>query len=143
MSHCLRASLALLVAGAIVVGCASDPVIAQTAAKTVAQSSMSASPRGRLLFLQCRACHSLNQDDGHLVGPNLAGMFGQVAGKRDGFVYSESAAETEVVWTEATLDEFLARPNDFFPGTKMAFAGIADAEDRKQLIEYLMIETSD
>ncbi len=96
--------------------------------------------RGRLLFLQCRACHSLSEADGHLVGPNLNALFGAVAGKKAGFVYSETAAESKVVWTSETLDRFLEQPSDFFPGTKMAFAGIPDAKDRRDLIGYLKTE---
>lgn len=99
--------------------------------------------RGKLLFLQCRACHALNLEDGHRVGPNLAGLFGSVAGSRDGFVYSEALASSDLVWTEEALDAFLTRPDDYFPGTKMAFGGISDPEDRRQLIAYLKTESAE
>lgn len=106
-------------------------------AESAPGTTSTASRRGELLFLQCRACHSLNREDGHRVGPNLAGLFGNVAGSREEFIYSDVIASSGLVWTEKALDEFLARPNDFFPGTKMAYAGLPNAENRRQLIAYI------
>ena len=119
---------------------------ADTGSELVAPRSLpdsAAARRGELLFLQCRACHSLNRDDSHRVGPNLAGLFGSVAGMRQGFVYSEGMAASGLVWTEETLDRFLTRPNDLFPGTKMAFGGMSDAEDRRLLIAYIGAQVGD
>lgn len=145
----------VLLAGLVffALGCASSKVPAKAPAASpvgvghavaAAQSGQSVaanSRRGMLLFLQCRACHSVNEADGHLVGPNLSGLFGAVAGKKEDFVYSESATASDIVWSAETLDEFLARPNDFFPGTKMAFAGIESDADREALIAYLRDQT--
>ena len=36
-----------------------------------------------------------------------------------------------------TLDRFLADPPGEVPGTTMTYAGVADARDRKDLIDYL------
>jgi cytochrome c len=35
------------------------------------------------------------------------------------------------------MSKYLESPLSFMPGTKMAFAGIKDAQDRKDLIAYL------
>jgi cytochrome c2 len=43
-------------------------------------------------------------------------------------------------WDEFALDGFLANPRAYFPGTSMAFRGIRSAEDRADLIAYLMQE---
>ncbi len=107
------------------------------------ESNVQTTRRGELLFLRCRACHALNREDGHRVGPNLAGLLGSVAGSREGFVYSDALASSDLVWTEEALDAFLTRPNDYFPGTKMAFGGIPDAEDRRQLIAYIKARSSE
>ena len=40
-------------------------------------------------------------------------------------------------WTYADLDAFLTAPAKVLPGTKMAFAGIASATDRANLIAHL------
>lgn len=98
--------------------------------------------RGEILFLQCRACHSTDAADGHLVGPNLAGLFGSNAGSKEGFVYSEALANSDVVWTTETLDEFLLDPGLYFAGTKMAFVGIPDSADRRLLVDWLELQVT-
>ena len=41
------------------------------------------------------------------------------------------------IWDDATLDAYLADPNGVVKGTKMAFAGLKDAQDRADVIAYL------
>ncbi len=99
--------------------------------------------RGERVFLQCRACHSLAEGEAHRPsGPNLWGMFGSQAAQRDGFVYSDALKASGVVWTPASLEEWLVRPSSFVPGNRMAFAGIRREEDRTHLIAYLLRATS-
>lgn len=100
--------------------------------------------RGQRLFLQCRACHSLAEGEAHRPsGPNLWGMFGSLAGQREGFNYSDALKNSGVVWTPATIEEWLARPSTFVPGNRMAFAGVRTELDRTHLIAYLLQATSD
>ena len=40
-------------------------------------------------------------------------------------------------WDEVKLDHFLKAPTQVVPGTKMAFQGILNKDDRTALIEYL------
>ena len=98
--------------------------------------------RGRLLFLQCRSCHSLDEGGMNKVGPNLYGLFGSAAGKVDGFVYSQALVESGIVWSAETLDAWLAAPSDLVPGNRMIFTGIADPQDRADLIAYLREATA-
>ena len=49
---------------------------------------------------------------------------------------TEHAAEAPN-WTPEALQEFLANPKADVPGTKMAFAGLKDPQDRADLIAYL------
>lgn len=114
-----------------------------TAAPADLQALMAAADpdKGQVLFLQCRACHSLEAGGPNKVGPNLHGVFGRKAGLAPGYAYSEAITQSSVVWSAATLDEWLARPSDFLPGNRMVFVGIRTPGDRANLIAYLQRET--
>lgn len=97
--------------------------------------------KGKVLFLQCRACHSLEQGGVNKVGPNLWGIFGRKAGLAEGFDYSDAIKGSAIVWTAEALDAWLARPSEFLPGNRMVFVGIRKPEDRANLIAYVQRET--
>ena len=42
-----------------------------------------------------------------------------------------------MTWTTDVLFKYLEDPKAFMPGTKMAFPGIKDAQDRANLVAYL------
>ena len=90
----------------------------------------------------CRACHTLDADGRHMIGPNLHGFFGQPAGARSGFAYSAALGSAEFTWTPRALDAWLAEPARFLPGNRMSFAGVRDAQDRADLIAYLLEATT-
>jgi len=90
----------------------------------------------RLFRNSCGICHSL-QPGQNRVGPSLAGIIGRKAGSVAGFDYSEANKNSNVVWDEAQLDQYLSNPQQFMPGTKMIYPGMKDAEQRKALIAYL------
>lgn len=95
---------------------------------------------GQSVFRQCRACHQIGASAKNLVGPRLTGIVGRKAGTVEGFNYSEAnkaAGAKGLVWDEAQLMTYLANPLQFMPGTKMAYAGLKDEADRKDLIAYL------
>lgn len=98
--------------------------------------------RGEVLSYACRACHSLAAGEESPIGPPLHGVFGRPAGAVPGFEYSRALRESGIVWTPEALDAWLSAPADFLPGNAMAFAGFHSAEDRRDLIAYLLEETS-
>lgn len=93
--------------------------------------------KGAMLFLQCRACHTVTVAGRNGVGPNLAGVIGMKAASHPGFNYSPALAKSGVTWNAATLDTWLKRPAAMVPGTKMVFGGVADPKARANLIAYL------
>ena len=42
-----------------------------------------------------------------------------------------------LVWTDEVLFKYLENPLTFMQGTKMAFAGLKDEQDRRDVIAYL------
>lgn len=98
--------------------------------------------RGRLLYIQCRACHELEAGGPRKVGPHLAGIVGRPSAAVSDFAYSDALESANLIWDAATLDRFLQRPSALVPGNTMAFAGIANAADRAALIAYLTVESA-
>jgi cytochrome c len=85
----------------------------------------------------CRTCHSMKEGDNRL-GPSLAGVVGRKAGSLSGFAYSPSMQKSGITWDEATLDKFIANPDQVVNGNKMKpFGGISDAGQRGEIVAYL------
>ena len=97
---------------------------------------------GKKVFEQCAACHSLD-GTGDYDGPSLKGIVGRKAGSRDDYRYSAAMKRSDVTWDATTLDTYVADPQAFIPGNRMAFAGIGDKAERDDLIAYLMLATKD
>lgn len=96
---------------------------------------------GRRVFAQCRSCHTIDAGGGNRVGPNLHGVFGREVGTAAGFNYSPAVQEAAFVWDADHLDHWLQNPQTFLPGNRMAFAGVRDETQRRDLIAFLMAET--
>jgi len=99
--------------------------------------------RGEQIYGRCFACHAIDRDR---TGPRHAGLFGRRAGSIAGFPYSQAmrkAGANGLVWNEDTLDAFLKNPVKLVPGTRMTYAGIADPQDRRDLIAYLKQATKE
>jgi cytochrome c len=95
---------------------------------------------GRRVFAQCRSCHVIQAGAPNRVGPNLHGVFGREIGTAPGFTYSQAVQDANFVWDADHLDHWLQNPQTFLPGNRMAFAGIRDETQRRDLIAYLMVE---
>ena len=95
---------------------------------------------GKAVFEQCAACHSL-AEAGDDDGPTLKGVFGRKAGSLEDYRYSAAMKRSSVTWDAMTLEQYVADPQAFMPGNRMAFAGITDMTQRDDLIAYLAIAT--
>ena len=89
---------------------------------------------GESVYSRCLACHALAYDR---TGPRHCGLFGRRAGSVAGFDYSDAMKRSQIVWSEETLDRFLAHPLQTVPGTAMGYAGITDRKERADLVAYL------
>lgn len=85
---------------------------------------------------QCQMCHSTEEGKNGL-GPSLAGIVGREAGTVPGFAYSPANRDSDVTWTEETLEPYLENPRTYMPGNRMSYAGLKNAEQRAELIEWL------
>lgn len=83
----------------------------------------------------CRTCHSFKPDDNRL-GPTVFGIVGARAGQVAGY-RGYSGGLTGITWDEATLDHFLADPASVSSSTNMIYPPIANAAERRRIIEFL------
>jgi cytochrome c len=93
--------------------------------------------RGETRFQDCAACHRLEAGINN-VGPSLHGIFARKAGEIAEFRYSPAIKRSGIVWTPETLDKFIADPQAMVPANRMPYAGMASADDRADLIAYLL-----
>lgn len=91
---------------------------------------------GEKVFLQCKSCHVVEPGQNR-IGPSLAGIVGREAGTVEGYNYTEANANSGITWTKEKMFQYLENPIRVIPGTKMAFAGLKDAQDRADIIAYL------
>lgn len=97
-------------------------------------------------FRRCAACHSVGPDAAHKVGPQLNGIMGQPAARFTDYNYSPAlrrAAEGGLVWTEATMADFLKDARSTIPGTSMSYAPMRSDADVADIIAYLITLSPD
>lgn len=92
--------------------------------------------KGEKVFKKCSACHK-TEKGANAVGPYLFGVVGRAVDKADGFSYSGALEKVADVWTPENLNDFLANPKGYAPGTTMGFAGLKKIEERADVIAYL------
>ncbi len=96
---------------------------------------------GRRVFTKCMSCHVV-QEGQNRVGPSLYGIIGREAGSIEGFRYSDANKNSGILWTEATMFAYLEQPQQYIPGTNMAFPGLPKPQDRADVIAYVIAETN-
>jgi cytochrome c2 len=109
------------------------PVLASTLALTAAPAR--AQDGAALYNSQCKSCHTLTPANSP-AGPSLKGVVGRKLGGSPGYLYSKALVAKGGTWTEASLDAYLAAPQAFAPGGRMAVA-VAAPGDRAAVIAYL------
>src|SRR5690606_17899425 len=92
---------------------------------------------GKRAFNKCRACHQVGEKARNLVGPHLNGLFGRKAGTVENYRYSDANKNSGIVWDEEIFFEYIKNPAKYMPGTKMAFPGLRNDKEIKDLTAYL------
>jgi cytochrome c len=93
--------------------------------------------KGAASAKKCAACHSFDKGGPNRVGPNLYGIVGDHKGEGRGFNFSAAMKAKGGTWTDEDLNQFIASPRGFVPGTAMGFAGIPKDSERGDVIAYL------
>jgi cytochrome c len=93
--------------------------------------------RGEQQFRKCSACHTIEQGGANGIGPNLWANMGAPIAHVAGYAYSDALRGHGGNWTWEAMSEWLRSPRAFAPGTKMSFAGMADPQDRADLMLYM------
>jgi cytochrome c len=94
---------------------------------------------GEAVSKKCTACHTFDKGGKNGVGPNQWNLVGNHFAHNDEYSYSQaiSGLKDKKKWGFQELSDFLTKPSKYVPGTKMSFAGIANPQDRANLIAYL------
>jgi cytochrome c len=95
---------------------------------------------GEQIYQRCLACHAFTYNR---TGPRHCGLLGRRAGSLPDYAYSPAMKRANIVWTTKTLDAFLTAPTVYVTGTTMAYAGISDAAERRDLIAFLALKSHD
>ena len=69
---------------------------------------------------QCSICHS-PQPGRNIIGPSLFGVVGRPCGRVPGFHYSQANLSSGLVWDPATLNRYLAAPQQVVPADVIAY----------------------
>jgi cytochrome c len=89
------------------------------------------------VFEPCAHCHQIGPGAHSMTGPSLQGVIGRKAGTLTGYPFSPAMRSSGLVWDAATLDRFIAAPQQTVPGSRMIFAGIDEPARRQALIAFI------
>ena len=93
---------------------------------------------GHAISQACTVCHTFDKGGPIQTGPNLFGIVGAKHGHDSRYTYSDVLKKMGgTIWTTDRLDKWLKSPSTYAPGTKMAFGGLLDPQDRADVIAYL------
>jgi len=92
---------------------------------------------GKIVFGRCAICHTVQKGGPNGLGPNLFGVAGRKAASLPNFAFSAALKKSGITWTPDKLKAWVSAPARLVPGTKMAFAGIANPKQVDDVVAYL------
>ncbi len=92
---------------------------------------------GQNTFALCAICHAVGEGAQNKLGPILNGLDGRRSGSVAGYDYSDAMKNAGIVWSEATVKEFIANPAAKVPGTKMTLSFTRGDKDASDLWAYI------
>jgi len=98
---------------------------------------------GEAKFALCRSCHTTAPGGDDMTGPNLWGIFGRKAGSKASFTYSDDLKNAGWTWDADRINQWITNPHAVLAGTKMTFIGMPDANDRRDVVAFLKVQTSE
>jgi cytochrome c len=113
----------------------SAPAVIEPVAGLIAKADVAA---GQATAKKCQTCHDFTKGGPNKVGPNLWGVVGSKAVAVAGYSFSDAMKQrADKLWTYEELNQFLAGPRVYIPGTKMTFTGLPKLQDRANIIAWL------
>ena len=93
--------------------------------------------QGKRIVRKCVTCHNLTEKK-HYIGPHLVAVINREKGSKElGYNFSKVLKDSEGVWSDEDLFNFIYAPKDYLPGTKMIFYGIKKHQDIGDVIAYV------
>ena len=96
--------------------------------------------KGQAAAKACTSCHAFEKGGPNKIGPGLWDIVNHAKGAHDGFKYSAAMQERTAKgekWSFDALDQFIANPKGYMPGTAMAYAGLKEPDRRADVLAYL------
>ena len=115
-------------------------LLASFALHSAAAAEVDIAAGAKVYEARCAKCHTITKPMNHKKGPSFLGIVGRSSARVSGYKYSEAMRSANLTWTSQKLDQFLIAPKVVVPGNKMKFKGMPSAEDRNNLIEFLILQ---
>lgn len=85
---------------------------------------------------RCVACHSMDPSR-NAFGPSLFGIIGRKAGSLPRYAYSTAMKNSDFVWDDNYLRDWIYDNEKFLPGTRMRHVSITDITEQDYLVAFI------